>query len=73
MPLRANGAIGRGRPSQAAAALWARGEILADLGKPVDALRDLDRVASSGSVRVDPPHEGIARRLIDRGRRQPPI
>jgi hypothetical protein len=28
------------------------GEILADLGKPVDALRDLDRVASSGSVGV---------------------
>jgi tetratricopeptide (TPR) repeat protein len=123
-----------------AAALRARGEILADLGKPVDALRDLDRVASSGSVRVvaarglalaelgdcraarraaekvadddahndgtallyaartfalcgddgraadlarqaadaadpplDPPHEGIARRLIDRGRGQPPI
>jgi hypothetical protein len=25
------------------------------------------------SVRVDPPHEEIARRLIDHGRRQPPI
>ncbi len=34
------------------AALRARGEILADLEKSEDALRDLDRVASSGSVRV---------------------
>lgn len=34
------------------AALRARGEILADLEKPDDALRDLDRVGSSGSVRV---------------------
>ena len=33
-------------------ALRARGEILADLEKPEDALRDLDRVASSASVRV---------------------
>lgn len=122
-----------------AAALRTRGEILADLGKPVDALRDLDRVASSGSFLVaaaralalaelgdhrtarraaekvaddgahndgpallyaartfalcgdagraadlarqatdagdpplDPPHEEIARRLIDRDRGQPP-
>lgn len=122
-----------------AAALRMRGEILTDLGKPVDALRDLDRVASSGSPRVtaarslafaelgdhlaarhaaetaafdgsrdgpallyaaralslggddggaadlarqaadatdpplDPPHEAIARQLIDRGQGQPPI
>lgn len=35
-----------------AAALRTRGEILADLKKPEDALRDLDRVAASGSVRV---------------------
>jgi tetratricopeptide (TPR) repeat protein len=34
------------------AALRTRGEILADLEKPEDALRDLDRVGSSGSVRV---------------------
>jgi len=35
-----------------AAALRTRGEILADLEKPEEALRDLDRVGSSGSVRV---------------------
>ncbi len=35
-----------------AAALRTRGEILADLEKPEDALRDLDRVVSSASVRV---------------------
>jgi tetratricopeptide (TPR) repeat protein len=35
-----------------APALRTRGEILADLEKPEDALRDLDRVAASGSVRV---------------------
>ena len=49
-----------------AAALRTRGEFLADLDKPEDALRDLDRVGCSGSVRLMAARALALARLGDR-------